>query len=60
MNSQFVVDGDDLKWMANGFFLLLLNISMEIFVLKPHGFNKLSHSSELRNDALMHCEDLKS
>ena len=25
-----------------------------MFVLKPLGFRKLSHSSEMRNDALMH------
>ena len=32
---------------------------MKIFVLKPLGFKKLSHSLEMRNDALMHREGLK-
>ena len=32
---------------------------MKIFVLKPAGFRKLSHSSEMQNDALMHREGLK-
>ena len=32
---------------------------MQICVLKPPGFRKLSHSSEMRNDALMHREGLK-
>ena len=32
---------------------------MKIVVLKPPGFRKLSHFSEMRNDALMHREGLK-
>ena len=32
---------------------------MKMFVLKPPGFMKLSHYSEMRNDALMHREGLK-
>ena len=32
---------------------------MKIFVLKPLGFRKLSYSSDMRNDALMHREGLK-
>ena len=32
---------------------------MNLVVLKPPGFRKLSHSSEMQNDALMHCEGLK-
>ena len=32
---------------------------MKISVLKPLGFRKLSHSAEMRNDALMHREGLK-
>ena len=32
---------------------------MKIVVLKPPGFRKLSHSSEMRNDVLMHRESLK-
>ena len=32
---------------------------MEIFVLKPPGFKKKTHYSDMRNDALMHCEGLK-
>ena len=31
---------------------------MKIFVPEPFGFWKLSHSSEMQNDALMHREDL--
>ena len=32
---------------------------MKILVLKPLFFRKLGHSSEMRNDALMHREGLK-
>ena len=32
---------------------------MKILVLKPPGFRKLSHSSEMRNDAIMHREGLE-
>ena len=32
---------------------------MKNFVLKPPGFRRLSHSSEMRNDALMHREGSK-
>ena len=32
---------------------------MTIFDLKPLDFRKLSHSSEMQTDALMHCEDFK-
>ena len=32
---------------------------MIIFVLKPLGYRKLSHSIEVRNDALKHRESLK-
>ena len=32
---------------------------MTIFVLEPLGFRKLSHSSEMRNDALVHREGLE-
>ena len=32
---------------------------MKKIVLKPLGFRKSSHSSEMRNDALMHPEGLK-
>ena len=34
--------------------LFLLHNSIIIFVLKSTGFCKLSHSSEMQNDALMH------
>ena len=33
---------------------------MQIFFLKPLGFRKLSHASEMQNDALMRREGLKS
>ena len=32
---------------------------MKIFTSKPQVFRKLSHSPEMRNDALMHREGLK-
>ena len=32
---------------------------MKIFVLKPLGFRKLGHSSDIRNNALMYREGLK-
>ena len=32
---------------------------MNIFDLEPQDFRKLSHSSEMQNDASMHREDLK-
>ena len=32
---------------------------MKIFVLIPLGFTKLSHFSEMQDDALMHREGLK-
>ena len=32
---------------------------MKIFVLKPQGFRKLGHFSEMQNDALMQSEGLK-
>ena len=32
---------------------------MKIFGLKPLGFRKLGHFSEMRNDVLMHREGLK-
>ena len=32
---------------------------MKCFVLQPPGFRKLSHSSEMRNDALMHRDGPK-
>ena len=45
------------KWMVNGKKLsLLFEKFHEIFVLNPVGFRKLSHSSEIENDALMHRE----
>ena len=54
------MDEDDLKWVANEKnMLLLLDSSMISFVLKPLGFRKLSHSKEMRNDALKHREGLK-
>ena len=31
---------------------------MKCFVLQPPGFRKLSHSSEMRNDALMHRDGI--
>ena len=33
-------------------------LSMKIVVLKQIGFRRLSHSSEMQNDALMHREGL--
>ena len=50
------MDEDDLKWVA---------IEKEGFIIiktVPHKimfFKKLGHSSEIQNDALMHCEGLK-
>ena len=40
-------------------YILLINSSMGIFVLKPLGLRELAHSSEMQNDALMHREGLK-
>ena len=37
----------------------LINSFMNFLVLKPPGFRKLSHFSEMRNDALIHREGLK-
>ena len=45
--------------MKKSIYCYFQNSSMEIFVLKPLGFRKLSHSSEMRNDALMHRDRLK-
>ena len=54
------MDEDDLKRVANeNKILLLLKSSMKIFVLKLTCFRKLSHSAEMQNDALVHCEGLK-
>ena len=39
--------------------LLFLKQFYEFFVLKSPGFKKLGHSSEMRNDALMHRVGLK-
>ena len=58
-NSRLVVDENDLNWVTNGkIYCYFLNISMQIFVLKPLGFRKLSYFSEMRNEALMHREGL--
>ena len=57
---RIVVDKDDLKWVTTekNILSLLLN-SITIFVLESLGFRKLSHASEMQNDALMHREGLK-
>ena len=56
----------DLQWMNmtwSGWqmkkILLLLYSYMTVFVIKPPGFRKLSHSSVMWNDVLMHREGLK-
>ena len=47
------MDEDDLKWVTNEKYTV-------IFVLKQQCFTKLSHSSEMQNDALIvHCEVLE-
>ena len=49
------MDKDDLKWLTNeDKYCSFLNFSMKIFVPKPLGFTKLSHFSEMLDDALMH------
>ena len=48
-----------LKWVTNEKnMLLFLEQFLGNFVLKPLGFRKLNHASEMRN-ALMHHEGLK-
>ena len=55
-----MVDEDDLKWVANEkIYCYYKNSSIKIFGLKTLGFRKLSHFSEMQNDALRHCEGLK-
>ena len=60
-NSRLVVDENDLKWVTSEkkYCYCFLNIPIKICVVKPPGFWKLSHCSEMRNDALMHREYLK-
>ena len=56
-NSRLVVDENDLKWVTNEkIYCYFQKNSIKIFVLKPPGFRKLIHSSEMLNDALMHRE----
>ena len=57
-NSRLVVDENDLKWVTNEY-CYFQNSSMKIFVVKPLGFRKLSHASEMQNDALMYRVGLK-
>ena len=56
-----MVDVDDLKPVANEkkYIVIIINSSTKIVILKPLGFRNLSHSSDMRNDALMHREGLK-
>ena len=59
-NSRLVVDEDDLKLVANERKIsLILKSSMKICVSKPPRCKKLSHFSEMQNDALMHRESSK-
>ena len=52
-----MVNKDDLKSVTIAKkTVLLLNSSMTIFVLKPLGFRKLGHYSEMQNDALVYRE----
>ena len=52
-NSPLVVAENDLMWVANEIkILLLLKQFHQNFVLKTLEFRKLSHYSEMRNDAL--------
>ena len=54
------MDEYDLKWLANeNNISVLLKQFHEKFVLKSLGFFKLSHSSEMQNDALMHRDGLE-
>ena len=55
------MDVDDLKPVANEkkYIVIIINSSTKIVILKPLGFRKLSHSSDMQNDALMHREGLK-
>ena len=49
-----------MKWVANEKNILLLSTSsIKKIVLNPLVFKKLSHFSEMHNDALMHREGLK-
>ena len=57
--SRFVIDEDNLKWVANGKKKCYCKkLQKNIFVLKPLGFRKLSPSSEMQNDAFMHKKGL--
>ena len=54
------MDKDELKCVANEKnILLLLSTSIEMLGLKSLCYRKLSHYSEMQNDALMHREGLK-
>ena len=59
-NSRLVVDEDDLKWVANENkkWLLLKQFQENVRSETPMCM-KLSHSSDMQNDAFMHREGLK-
>ena len=60
-NSRLVVEEDDLKWVANeNNISLLLKQFQGNFSSKTTRCRKISHSSEMQNDALMHREGLKA
>ena len=57
---RLVVDVDDLKWVANEKNILLIKKKLHLNVhTKTHMCRKLNHPTEMRNDALMHREDIK-
>ena len=57
---RLAVDEDDLKWALNGKTIVIIKTVPWTFSIKnPLDLGKLSHSSEMQNDTLMHREDLK-
>ena len=59
-NSQLIVDKDELKWLQIKKNLVIIKTVPWKFSFKsPCRCRKLSHSSKMRNDDLMHHEGLK-
>ena len=53
------MDEDDLKWVVKEKNIVLFKHFHDNFLSKSPRCRKFTHSSQMQNDALMHCEGLK-
>ena len=58
-NSRLVVDEDDLKWVTNEKSIAIVKTVLIKCPSETPMCRKLSHSSQMQNDALIHREGLK-